>query len=280
MTPEHSATIDLHVHTTASDGAVTPADVVAAALDLGLKAIAITDHDSVEGVDQALAAAAGTALQVLPGVELSARAANASDVHVLGYLIDHHDPTLLAALKRLREERLRRAVAMVRALADAGHGIELDAVLRHAAAGAVGRVHVARALVEAGSVDSIEQAFADLIGRDRPFYVRKAFFSSEEALALIHGAGGVGVLAHPGVTGESALVSLVDAGLDGIEAYHAEHTAPQQAHFASLAARFGLLVTGGSDYHGPGMRSAALGTGECPAGALEALRVRATILRP
>jgi predicted metal-dependent phosphoesterase TrpH len=273
-------TVDLHVHTTASDGLVTPSGIVTAALDLGLRVVSITDHDSVEGVSEAIDAARGTALDVLPGVELSVRAGDGSDVHVLGYLIDHGDPELLGALKRLRTARFERARAMVQALAEAGHDVDLGGVLEHAAGGAVGRVHVARALVDAGSVASIEQAFADLIGREGPYYVRKAFFSPEEALALIHGAGGVAVLAHPGVSGESSLVPFIDAGLDGIEAYHAEHTSAQRAHFAALAKRFGLVATGGSDFHGPGMRSAALGSGACPDSAVEALRERANILRP
>lgn len=273
-------TVDLHVHTTASDGLVAPADVISCALDLGLKVISITDHDSVEGVAEAIDAARGTALEVLPGVELSVRADDGADVHLLGYLIDHLDPTLLKALERLRAARFERAAEMVAALAKAGHGVGLESVLGHAAGGAVGRVHVARALVEAGSVTDVEQAFAELIGRDGPFYVHKAFFSAQEALALIHHAGGVAVLAHPGVTGEGALVRLVDLGLDGIEAFHAEHTPAQRAHFASVAKRFGLVTTGGSDFHGPGMRSAALGAGACPPGAVEALRERATILRP
>jgi predicted metal-dependent phosphoesterase TrpH len=273
-------TVDLHVHTTASDGLVTPSDVVTAALDLGLRVVSITDHDSVEGVSEAIEAARGSVLEVLPGVELSVLADDGSDVHLLGYLIDHGDPALLEALERLRTARFERAVAMVKALSDAGHEVGLDGVLEHAAGGAVGRVHVARALVDAGSVDTIEQAFADLIGREGPYYVRKAFFSAREALELIHGAGGVAVLAHPGVSGESALVPLVGEGLDGVEAYHAEHTPAQRAHFAALAERFALVATGGSDFHGPGMRSATLGSGACPDSAVESLRERATILRP
>jgi len=273
-------TVDLHVHTTASDGLVSPRDVVAAALDLGLRVISVTDHDSVEGVAEALEAARGTSLEVIPGVELSVLGEDGSDTHLLGYFIDHHDADLLGALERLREARLDRANAMVAALSEAGHAIDIEGVLEHAGNGAVGRVHVARALVNAGAVDTVEEAFARFIGRGGPFYVAKASLSAFEALALIHRAGGVVVLAHPGVSGEGPLVPLVDAGLDGIEVYHAEHTAPQRAHFAAVARRFGLVATGGSDFHGPGMRSAALGSGACPDDAVEALRRRATILRP
>jgi predicted metal-dependent phosphoesterase TrpH len=273
-------TVDLHVHTTASDGLVTPRDVVAAALDLGLRVISITDHDSVEGVDEAMEAARGTSLEVIPGVELSVRSEGGPDAHVLGYLIDRHDPALLSALRRLRAARLERARTMVAALAQAGHAVDIAGVLDQAGDGAVGRVHVARALVEAGSVDTIEEAFARFIGRDGRFYVQKALFLPREALSLIHGAGGVAVLAHPGVSGEGPLIPLVQAGLDGVEAYHADHTASQRAHFVAVAKRFGLLVTGGSDFHGPGMRSAAMGAGTCPDEAVEDLRRRATIFRP
>ena len=273
-------TVDLHVHTTASDGLATPTEIVRAALDLGLTVISITDHDSVEGIAEALDASAGTPLEVIPGVELSVRTGDGADTHLLGYLIDHRDDVLLASLERLRKARLERANAMVTGLARAGHDIDIERVLDHAGDGAVGRVHVAHALVDAGSVDTIEDAFARFIGRGGPFYVTKAYFSAVEALALIHGAGGVAVLAHPGVSGEGPLIPLIDAGLDGIEAHHAEHTIAQRAHFAALARRFGLVATGGSDFHGPGMRSAALGSGTCPDGAVEALRRRATILRP
>lgn len=273
-------TIDLHVHTTASDGLVTPTGIVAQALDLGLSVIAITDHDSVAGIDEAREAARATLLEVVPGVELSVHAVGGDDAHILGYFLDHEEPALLAALARLREARLDRATAMVAQLRQAGHAISLDDVLGYARGGAVGRVHVARALICAGSVDTIAQAFSQLIGRGGPFYVRKALFLPRQALDVIHGAGGVAVLAHPGVSGEGPLIGLIAEGLDGIEAYHAEHTVPQRDHFASMARRFGLLTTGGSDFHGPALRSAALGSGACPPSAVEALRQRATISRP
>ena len=272
-------TIDLHVHTTASDGLLTPADIVARALEAGLTAIAITDHDSVAGVEEARDAAAGTTLEVIPGVELSVHALG-GDAHILGYFVDHHNAALQVALSRLRDARFERAVAMVEALQAAGHAISLQDVLDFADGGAVGRVHVARALVAARSVDTIESAFSDLIGRDGPFYVNKALFLPRDALGAIHAAAGVAVLAHPGVSGEGPLIGLIAEGLDGVEAYHAEHTRPQRDHFASMARRFGLVATGGSDFHGPGLRSAALGSGACPPAVVEELRERATILRP
>ena len=272
--------VDLHVHTTASDGLVSPAGVVRMALDLGLSVIAITDHDSVEGVDDALDGARGTSLMVIPGVELSVLGPSGGDAHVLGYLMSHHSPALGVALARLRDARHERAHLMVDRLRSEGHAIDMERVMGHAGTGAVGRVHVARALVDIGSVPTIERAFAELIGRRGPFYVHKQTLDPAEALAAIHAAGGVAVLAHPGVSGEDALIPLVDAGLDGIEVYHAEHSASQRQHFASLANRYGLIATGGSDFHGPGMRSASLGAGGCPDTAVGALLERATIVRP
>lgn len=272
--------VDLHVHTTASDGVFSPSEVVAAALALGLTAVAITDHDSVEGIDEALRAARGGLPQVIPGVELSVMAPDGGDSHILGFFVDHTSPALAGALSSLREARQARALRMVELLRDAGHLLDADGVARHAGSGAVGRVHIARALVDSGSVDSVERAFADLIGRTGPFYVTKSTLSARQALEVIHAAGGVAVLAHPGVTGEDGLDELVALGLDGIEAYHAEHSPEQVRHFENLARRSGLLVTGGSDFHGPGMRSAALGTGGCPQGAVEALKERVRILNP
>lgn len=267
--------VDLHVHTTASDGVLAPSDVVRAAIAAGVDVIAITDHDTIAGIDEALAASSESALRVVPGVELSVEEAASSDVHLLGFMIDHTDAELVATLSGLREARAVRARSMVEALAEAGYSIDYGTVAALAGAGSIGRVHVARALVAAGSVDTVEDAFRLLIGAGAPFHVRKQTLAGARAIAAIHGAGGVAVLAHPGVSGEAALTSLVDAGLDGIEAFHAEHTARQRQHFASLAARLGLLVTGGSDFHGPDTRSAPIGGGACPEDAVDALRARA-----
>lgn len=272
--------VDLHVHTTASDGTYTPSEVVTAALELGLTAVAITDHDSVAGIDEALRASSGTALHLIPGVELSVLGPDGSDAHLLGFYVDHTAQSFVRQLATLRDARLARAAEMVERLRAAGHTLDFDHVSRHAGKGAVGRVHVARALVDAGSVASVEEAFSRLIGRQGPFYVHKTTLAPGEALQLIHAAGGVAVLAHPGVSGEGALETLFDLGLDGIEAYHAEHDQAQVRFYRELAARRGLIVTGGSDFHGPNMRSSMLGAGHCPPEAVEALRMRATIRNP
>jgi predicted metal-dependent phosphoesterase TrpH len=271
--------VDLHVHTCASDGTQTPADVVRAALELGLTAIAIADHDSVDGVPAALDAASGTTLTVVPGVELSCRFAD-NDIHMLGYLIDHRSERLLALLRSLRDRRVARAQAMVDALVQAGYTITLEGVLEHADGGTVGRSHIARALVSAGDIDSVEDAFSRLIGRRGPFFIEKELLSGEDAIAIVHESGGVAVIAHPIVTdSEHVLEPLCAAGLDGIEAFHTEHAPADRDRLAAFAARRGLVVTGGSDYHGPEAKGGRLGEGGCPDGALEDLRRRAAAIR-
>jgi predicted metal-dependent phosphoesterase TrpH len=273
--------VDLHTHTTASDGTASPADVVAFALERRLSVIAITDHDSVEGIDEALVAADGTSLTVIPGVELSASTEDALDLHILGFFLDHRSPALLSALAGLRARRLDRAKEMVDALTAAGYAVTLERVFAQAGSGSVGRSHIARALVDAGDVESVEHAFRDLIGRSGPFFIGKRLLSAVDAVALIRAAGGVAVLAHPGVTrSDASIPELVQAGLGGLEAFHAEHTQSDRDRYAGLAERLGLVVTGGSDYHGPGTKNASLGAGGCPDSAVEALRERAGISRP
>lgn len=270
--------IDLHIHTTHSDGTLTPEAVVDLAREAGLTAIAITDHDTVSGV-AAATETAGSEIEVVAGLELSAQGPGEPDVHVLGYFVDPAAPGLLRTLISLRTARTARAVTMVQSLTAAGYRITWPDVLQQAGAGAVGRSHVARALLSNGEVASLEEAFIRLIGARAPFYFAKRSLTLGDAVALVHDAGGAAVLAHPGITGEGSLVALVDEGLDGIEAYHAEHTTSQRAHFAALAKRFGLVATGGSDFHGPGAKGALIGAGECPPHALDSLRERAAVRR-
>jgi 3',5'-nucleoside bisphosphate phosphatase len=275
----HAMPVDLHVHTTASDGALSPTEVVRAALAAGLSALAITDHDTMDGLDEAMHAADSTGLEIVPGLELSVDEGGQTDVHVLGLLVDPHDGPLNGALSDLREERDTRARAMVRKLSAAGYRIDYDAIRAAVGASAIGRVHIARALVATHAVPTIDEPFRRLIGSDAPFYIAKQTMTGAAAIAAIHAAGGVAVLAHPGVSGGAALEGLIESGLDGIEAYHAEHTRADRKRFAALAARHGLLVTGGSDFHGPGVRSSGIGGGACPADAVESLRARAALYR-
>lgn len=256
---------DLHLHSTASDGSLPPRALVELALRAGLSHVSITDHDSVDGLDEALTAARTTGLTVIPGVELSALEPDGTDVHVLGYGIDPADRQFRDVLADLRSARLERAAMMIESLSRGGFPISLDDVLAHSRGGAVGRSHVARALVAAGHAASVASAFDRLIGRGRPHYIPKCSHTAREAIRVIHDAGGLAVVAHPGVNDLAALVTeLADEGLDGIEAYHADHTPAQRDSFAALAASCGLLCTGGSDFHALDGPNPALGSVEYP----------------
>jgi len=262
---------DLHVHSTASDGTLAPEALVAAAKHAGLDAIALCDHDSVGGVAEALAAGRELKITVIPAVELSAETEGIS-VHILGYFIDHTDPELGALLGTLRGVRLERARQIVAVLAQGGYDLTLDDVLSFTDGGSVGRAHVAMALVDAGHVSSVSAAFARLLGRGRPFYVPKPVAEPEAVIHTIREAGGLAVLAHPGVSGTGHLIErLQEAGLEGVEAYHAQHSPEQRDHYSALALERGLVVTGGSDFHVAGDGRPKLGAGDLPAEALDAL---------
>lgn len=244
--------VDLHVHSTASDGTLTPSQVVQRAAANGVSVLALADHDSLEGLAEARAAARASGVQLVPAVELSAHAPGEDSIHLLGYFISDNDPGLNRLLAVMREARHKRAHQMVESLREAGFSIDVATVLTLSAGGAVGRSHVARALVSAGHASSVGDAFERLIGRGRPFYVSKEVMEPCEVIAVIKNAGGLAVLAHPGVNGLEHLVApLVDCGLDGIEAYHSDHSPARCRFYARLAADRGLLVTAGSDFHGP-----------------------------
>lgn len=263
---------DLHVHSTASDGTLHARDLVKLAEKTGITHLSITDHDSVASWTDARAIAAQARITLITGVELSAHSADGRDVHVLGYFIDPGHSGLLAALAALRAHRLERAERIVGSLVSAGFSLSLDDVLEHSGTGAVGRSHVARALVAAGDVPSVSDAFTRLLGRGSPHYVAKRAFQVTDALELVHAAGGLAVVAHPGVGRLDDLVpALAKAGLDGLEAYHSDHSPAQWAHYAELARAHGLLVTGGSDFHGPTCPTAALGSVPVPPDAVAEL---------
>lgn len=252
--------VDLHAHTTASDGVHPPAELVRVALDAGLTHLGVTDHDSTEGLSGASSAAQGTGLTIVPGVELSTDVPD-GEVHVLGYYVDHTAPDLQSRLAVLREGRLRRGERIVELLNAAGVPLELDRVLAFAGKGAVGRPHVARALVEAGYAESIDDAFGRYLIKGRPGYAERQRFTPTEAVETILAAGGVPVLAHPfhGVADDDAkpavearIADLVGFGLKGVEVYYVGYEGDARGFLLSLARRHGLIVTGGSDYHGPG----------------------------
>jgi hypothetical protein len=264
--------IELHAHTHFSDGALSPEALVTLARELGLSALAITDHDSVDGVEPA-AAAAGDALEVVPGIEVSSTL-EGHDLHVLGYFLDWRSSTLTERLARFREERRERTRAIVARLQSLGAAVSVEEVFASAGPGVVGRPHIANALVRAGHVPSVDAAFQRYLGARGSAFVARPAFASAEAVRLIGDAGGVAVLAHPGAIATRLVEQLAGAGLGGIEVWHPQHGATTQRRWVEVARSLGLVMTGGADFHGP-HRGVGLGEMPVPDHALDDLRARA-----
>ena len=275
-------TIDLHCHTTDSDGKYTPTQLVQMAAEMDLRTIGVCDHDSTEGLAEALAVGASLSVEVVPGVELSCDVEQ-GELHMLGYYPSFDHAAFQAELARLREGRVGRAEGMVQKLAELGYPISFERVQQLAGDGAIGRPHVAQALIEAGHVRTKGEAFDKLIGRHGPAYVERAKLSPADACRLLRSVGGLPVFAHPFiVTGdgrtleplpvEASLPELVDAGLAGIETYYPGYTPGHIERLMRLARRYGLVVTGGSDFHGEGSAGAPLGSIYVPAKCLTALK--------
>jgi len=266
--------IDLHVHSNVSDGKYTPEEIVTKAAELGLAYLALTDHDSVDGIIPAMEAArAFPKLRFIPGVEISTDVPD-GEVHVLGYFIDYTDKELGEALKRFRNSRQGRAQGMVAKLRRLGIDIDEERVQELAGDGTIGRPHIARAMLEKGYIETFTEAFDKYIGRDGPAYVEREKMMPEEAVALIIRSHGLPVMAHPfTVTEPEAMVaSLKAAGLAGIEAYYKDNTDEQTAALVEMADKYGLIVTGGSDYHGiDESHEVALGGVEVPLEVVERL---------
>jgi len=242
---------DLHLHSTASDGAYSPAQLVKMALAKGLGAISLTDHDSTEGIDLALQAAQGTLLEVIPGVEISAEVGS-QESHILGYYIDHRAEPLQERLKAIRDFRRHRAWKMLERLKDLGMPLNRERVAEIAGGGSIGRPHIARAMMEKGYVSSTTEAFVNYIGRNGPAYVPRYKITPLEATQMILEAGGLPVLAHP-LEVLPLLPELAAAGLVGLEAYYGQYSPEQRDDLARWAEKYGLIATGGSDFHGPGI---------------------------
>jgi predicted metal-dependent phosphoesterase TrpH len=259
--------VDLHIHSTASDGKFSPHDIVGMALDSGLKIIALTDHDTVKGIIAALEAAkASPDITLIPGVEISTDLAD-GEAHILGYFIDYTSPEFAKTLERFRNSRVNRGRKMVDKLSSLGIFIEI------AGEGSIGRPHIARAMLEKGYINRFEDAFK-YIGHDGPAYVPRDKMTPEEAVALIVRAKGLPVLAHPfTVKNPEAMVnSLKKHGLVGIEAYYKDNTPSQTGDALKLAEKYGLIATGGTDFHGSGENNETkLGGVEVPMEAAEKL---------
>ncbi len=267
--------IDLHIHSTFSDGTLSPEEIVREAGERGLRAISITDHDCVDGVQPAQEAGARYGVEVVPGVEINTDF-GPREVHILGYFIRPEDAALREALGTIRESRRRRAAAMVQRLGALGVPLELEAVLGLAPQGSVGRPHVAQALVAAGACRTLAEAFTRYLKRGRPAYVPRYKLSPAEAIAAIRESGGLAALAHPGLIHDDRVVkSIIALGVSGLEIYHCDHTPAMVERYRRLAARVGLAMTGGSDSHGPGaVRPVAIGAVPVPDEFLERLRAR------
>jgi predicted metal-dependent phosphoesterase TrpH len=244
--------IDLHTHTTASDGRCTPTELVARAKSAGVTVLGVTDHDTVAGCDAAATACRDAGMEFVPGIELTA-IRDEVDVHVLGYFIDTDAAPLSVFLAEQRQRRFDRVGRIIARLAQLGMPIDADAILRaaHAQPGtSIGRPAIARALVAAGYVANTNDAFSAWLSRGRPGFVPRDGAAPEHVIAQIHAAAGVASLAHPGLLARDEWIAgLVAAGLDAIEAYHTNHDEAATGRYRALAARYGIAVSGGSDYH-------------------------------
>jgi predicted metal-dependent phosphoesterase TrpH len=258
--------IDLHAHTTASDGLLSPVALVDLARERGLSVLGVTDHDTIDGLAAAATATAGSGVTLVPGVELSTSIAG-YDVHILGYFVESADERLVAKLHARADARKRRVVRMVEQLQQQGYPIEIEPILAQADAGTIGRPHVARALVDLGVVHSVGEAFDRFLQPGKPGWAPYERFTPEEAIALIVENGAIPVLAHPYTTGdvEATLQRLVPAGLRGLEVYYGEYSPRQHHELLAIALRWNLRPTGGSDFHGPNFKEGRdLGTAPVP----------------
>ena len=274
--------IDLHSHTTASDGLLSPAALLDAAAAAGLTVLAITDHDTIAGYVEATHLSGTVRLDVVPGIEISA-VQDGRDLHVLGYFLEPSSPQLSAFLDRLRTDRRRRVLEMTERLQSLGHPIDAQPILDAADRGrSVGRPQVAHALVEAGHVRSRDEAFHRFLEHGGPAYVPRRGASPVEVIRIIHEAGGLASIAHPGVYNRDDIIEpLASEGLDAIEARHSDHDAGTESRYRQMAARLGLLVTGGSDFHGHHThRTPSLGVVTLPEEDFTRLRDRALQRRP
>ncbi len=244
------AKADLHLHTSYSDGALLPAELISRAKEAGLSVIGITDHDTVNAVDEAIAFGREHGIEVVPGVELSASLDDA-EIHILGYFINYHEPSLLDALAIFREERLKRVERIVNKLNRMNIPLRLESVLAASTGESVGRPHVAAAMVNGGHAETYYQAFNKYLGDGRPAYEKKMNFTPEETIQLIAKAGGLSFLGHPGhIVQEETVLRMIKAGLDGVEVIHPSHSPDLVQYYRGIVNEYCLLESGGSDFHG------------------------------
>ncbi|MDB6029052.1 MAG: hypothetical protein JWM68_5275 [Verrucomicrobiales bacterium] len=265
---------DLHLHTSFSDGTYSPEELVGHGHRYRLTAMALTDHDTVEGCERMGVACKAVGIEFIPGTELTAELYS-DELHVLGYFLDIHSPKLLAEIVKFQQGRQERIYEMVARLN--AHKIPLKAedVFKLANCRSPGRPHVGRALVKAGFCTSMDEAFERFLKRNRPAYVPKTKISAVQAIDLIHDAGGLAVMAHPGLNRTDELIpQLVDSGLDGIECFHSKHSATDSQRYLNFATKFNLLVTGGSDCHGMSKGKPLIGGVKLPYDYVKKLKAR------
>lgn len=251
--------VDLHIHTSASDGMLAPRQVVESAKKAGVSIIAITDHDSVSGVDEAKSFGEKIGIEVLPAIELSVLC-RGRKIHILGYLVDHNSAELGHYIDQLKDNRLNRAVMILDRLQQAGFNLGIEEVLHESKGGSVSRVHIAMAMARCAKLESFAAAI-EYLKESSPYYIEKEMITAKEAIALIKRCHGVPVLAHPVLTGcEDLIPILIEAGIQGIEAAHSAHSPKDVARLTKIADDMGLVSTGGSDWHGPHIgESASIG---------------------
>lgn len=273
---KHHPFCDLHAHTTASDGALAPRELVKLAHAEGLRALAVTDHDTVDGIPEARARAEALGIELVPGVEISASYGSVP-VHVLGLFVDDREPSLVEFFAEASRRRVDRVHQMVEKLGRLGVTIDAEAVFARSTHGTVGRPHVAEVLVHEGVVSTLTEAFSRFLGEDGPAFVGYEKVTLDDAVRLIRHAGGLPSLAHPYVFDDDALVrEMAQRGLLALEVYHRDHSPEHVAAYESLAGELGLLATGGSDFHhANGLESPSLGCAELSEEAFERLRAAA-----
>lgn len=266
--------VDLHVHSTASDGKLSPEQVVLMSVDKGMDVIALTDHDTIDGIPPALEAAKSfPSLTVIPGVEINTDVGE-GEAHVLGYFIDYRHPELLENLSSLRDSRIGRAKRMISKLSSIGMPVEWERVQQIAGEGSIGRPHIAQAMLEKGYVKTFQEAFNKYIAFGGPAYAEREKIAPIEAVGLILRAGGLPVLAHPFTLSEpeKMIVALTANGLVGIEAYYSSHTPEVTAKLVGWAEKYRLVPTGGTDFHGLNTdNEVEIGGVDVPAGSAEQL---------
>ncbi|KXG75816.1 PHP domain-containing protein [Thermotalea metallivorans] len=242
--------IDMHVHSTASDGVLSPSEIIHWAVRLGLKGVAITDHDTVDGIQEAIVAAREYDHFIfIPGIEFSTQQDD-HEIHILGYFIDHLHQDILQLTEKIKEDRLQRGIKMIKKLAEIGYEVTFEEVLSLSQDGVVGRPHIGRLLVKKGYVASVQEAFDKLLDKGKAAYVERFKLTPYDAIDTIKKGKGIPVLAHPGLIDRKVnILDIIRNGIQGIEVYHSKHGEADTAYCLNLAKNHGLLVTGGSDYH-------------------------------